>query len=178
MQFPQRANPWRFAKCAHLSQPAIVMVWHSERTRTDRFLLSRSGMRELSIDELTELVIACAIAVHNTLGPGLLESVHADALAIELVAAGLAVERERRVPIIYRGERVRDDLKPDLLVKAVERIISVHLAQVITYLKLTGFPAGLLFNFNTTSLRAGLRRIDHPDIYAKKHSRTRNGQFQ
>ena len=56
-------------------------------------------MRELSIDELTELVIACAIAVHRTLGPGLLESVYVDALVIELVANGLTVERERRVPI-------------------------------------------------------------------------------
>lgn len=140
-------------------------------------------MQELSIDELTELVIGCAIAVHNTLGPGLLESVYADALVIELVATGLTVERERRVPIIYRGERVRDDLSLDVLVdgrlvvevKSTDRIHSVHLAQVVTYLKLTGFPAGLLLNFNATTLRAGLRRIDHPDIYARKHPRITNG---
>jgi GxxExxY protein len=56
-------------------------------------------------------------------------------------------------------------------VKAADRIHPVHLAQVVTYLKLTGFPAGLLLNFNATSLRAGLRRIDHPDIYAQKHPR-------
>lgn len=80
------------------------------------------------------------------------------------------------MPIVYREQRLRDDLKLDLLVdgrlivevKAVERLHPVHVAQVITYLKLTGCPAGLLLNFNATTLTGGLRRIDHPDIYAEK----------
>jgi GxxExxY protein len=130
----------------------------------------------MTIDELTEVVIGCAIAVHTALGPGLLESVYRDCLVIELIANGLLVEAERRVPIVYRDQRVREDLKLDLLVdgrlvtevKAIERFHPVHLAQVVTYLKLTGFPAGLLLNFNETTLRAGLRRIDHPEIYARK----------
>jgi len=130
----------------------------------------------LSIDELTELVIGCAIAVHRMLGPGLLESVYRDCLVIELTLAGLTVSVEHCVPIAYRGQRVRDDLRIDLLVdgrlivevKSVDRLHPVHQAQVITYLRLTGCPAGLLLNFNAPSLRAGLKRLDHPDINVEK----------
>jgi GxxExxY protein len=133
-------------------------------------------MGELLIDELTELVIGCAIAVHTTLGPGLLESIYKDCLFIELTLQGIQVSREHPVPIEYRGRRVRDDLKIDLFidgrlvveVKVADRLHPVHQAQVITYLKLTGCPAGLLLNFNATSLRAGLKRLDHPAIYAEK----------
>ena len=96
---------------------------------------------------------------------------------MELTLVGLSAEIERRVPVFYRGERVRGDLRLDILVegrlvvevKATERLHPVYQAQVITYLKLTGFPAGLLLNFNATTLRAGLKRLDHPDIYAQKH---------
>ena len=130
----------------------------------------------MTIDELTEVVIGLAMTVHTALGPGLLESIYRDCLIIELVANDLLVESERRVPIVYRDQRIRDDLRLDLLVdrrlvvevKAVDRLHPVHIAQVVTYLKLSGFPAGLLLNFNTTSLRAGLRRLDHPEIYAGK----------
>jgi GxxExxY protein len=133
-------------------------------------------MVTLVIDELTELVIGCAIAVHRTMGPGLLESVYRDCLVIELTLAGLRVSVEHRVPLEYRGQRIRNDLRIDLLVdgrliveiKAVDHLHPVHQAQVITYLKLSGCPAGLLLNFNASSLRAGLKRLDHPDIYAEK----------
>ena len=129
------------------------------------------------IDELTEAVIGGAIAVHTALGPGLLESVYRDCLVIELTCNGLSVEMERSVPIFYREQQVRGDLRCDLIVdgrlivevKATDRLHSVHQAQVITYLKLTGCPAGLLLNFNAPTLRAGLKRLDHPDIYAEKH---------
>lgn len=131
----------------------------------------------LAINELTELVIKCAMAVHSALGPGLLESVYVECLVIELRASGLGTELERRVPIVYRGEAIRTKLRVDLIVdgrliveiKAVDRLHPVHQAQVITYLKLTGCPAGLLFNFNVTSIRQGLRRLDHPDIYVINH---------
>jgi GxxExxY protein len=133
---------------------------------------------EIPIDGLTELVIGCAIEVHRALGPGLLESIYRDCLEIELRIQGLRVTLEHRVPIEYRGWRVRDDLKIDLLVdgrlvvevKSAERLHPVHQAQVITYLKLTGCPAGLILNFNATSMRAGLKRLDHPDIYAQKQA--------
>lgn len=128
------------------------------------------------IDELTELVIGLAMRVHDALGPGLLESIYRDCLVLELVAAGLEVSVEHHVPVHYLGQKIRDDLRIDILVngcliieiKAVERLIPVHRAQVLTYLTITGFPAALLFNFNATSLRAGMSRLDHPDIYARK----------
>ena len=108
------------------------------------------------IDELTELVIGLAMRVHDALGPGLLESIYRDCLVLELVAAGLEVSVEHHVPVHYLGQKIRDDLRIDILVngsliieiKAVERLIPVHRAQVLTYLKITGFPAALLFNFN------------------------------
>ena len=135
-------------------------------------------MSDADIDALTALVIGCAIRVHDALGPGLLESIYRDCLVIELIAQGLTVEVERCVQVVYRDQRVRDDLRLDLLVngilvvevKAVERLHPVHKAQVITYLKLSGFPAGLLLNFNAVSLRAGLQRLDRPDIYAAKRA--------
>jgi len=130
----------------------------------------------MCIDDLTERVIGHAMTVHSALGAGLLESIYRDCFVLELVANDLLVEVEHRVPIIYREQRIRDDLRIDVLVdnrlivevKAVERLHPVHQAQVLTYLKLTGFPVGLLLNFNAVSLRAGLKRLDHPTIYAEK----------
>ena len=125
------------------------------------------------LEALKEQVIACGIEVHRTLGPGLLESIYQDCMAIELRAAGLRVEREQRVAIRYRDQTVGNSLKVDLAVedrliveiKAVERLHPIFMAQVITYLKLTGFPVGLLMNFNTEVLRAGLKVLVHPDLY-------------
>ena len=143
-----------------------------------RFMLYREGMRPFDdeMSALTERVIGCAIEVHRILGPGLLESIYRECLMMELSGGSMRFECERFVPIDYKGRRVRGGLKLDLLVegclvvelKAVEALHPVHSAQVLTYLRLTGFPAGLLMNFNVTSLRAGLRRLDHPDRYVKK----------
>jgi GxxExxY protein len=97
-------------------------------------------------------------------------------LALELKQRQLHVERERHVPLNYKGERIESHLKLDLVVegrvivevKAVERIHPIHKAQVVTYLKLTGCPAGLLMNFNSIVLKYGLHRLDRPDLYVKK----------
>lgn len=131
---------------------------------------------DAEIETLTGGVIGAAIEVHRWLGPGLLESVYRDCLLIELIERGFEVEREHAVPIEYKGRLIRTALKVDLLVarvlvvevKAIDAIHPVHLAQVITYLKLTGCPAGLLMNFNAATLRAGLKRLDHPERYLKK----------
>ena len=131
------------------------------------------------IELLTERVIGCAIEVHRRLGPGLLESIYSDCLIIELELSSIRYQREHRVAVEYKGRRVAGALKIDLLVegilvvelKAVDRIHPVHLAQVITYLKLTGCPAGLLLNFNATTLKAGLRRLYHPDKYISMKAR-------
>lgn len=135
-----------------------------------------------AVEWLTEKVIGCGIAVHRALGPGLLESVYRDCLLIEIKDAQLRVENEHFVGLTYKQHRLAGRLKIDLLVednlvvevKAVERIHPIHLAQAITYLKLSGCPAGLLMNFNATSLRAGLERLTHPDLYSRKLSAWKN----
>ena len=135
------------------------------------------------LDALTERIIGCAIEVHRALGPGLLESVYRECLALELNDRDLLVATEQRVPVAYKGRRIKSELKLDLLIegsvlvelKSVDRLHRVHLAQVITYLKLTGCPAGLLMNFNVTSLRTGLRRLHHPDSYLEQAHSSRRG---
>jgi len=130
--------------------------------------------RDTEIDSLTERVIGAAIEVHRTMGPGLLESIYRECLTIELATRGLRVESERTVPVSYKGAPLIARFRIDLLVerclvlelKAVDAIRPVHKAQVITYLKLSGVPAGLLINFNEATLMAGLHRLDHPDRYA------------
>jgi GxxExxY protein len=117
-------------------------------------------------EDLIRKIIGCCIEVHKALGPGLLEEIYRRAVAIELVEAGLPAEMERRVPVLYRG-RFLTEQRLDLIVdervlievKAVERLAPVHLAQVMSYLRLTGLRVGLLMNFNTAVLPDGLRRI-------------------
>ena len=128
------------------------------------------------VDQLTEKIIGCAIEVHRMLGPGLLESVYRECLIIELTQQGLRVDTELSLRLDYKGQRIGGGLRLDLLVnacvvvelKAVECLHPIHAAQVITYLKLSGYPAGLLMNFNSMTLKAGLKRLDHPDRYVKK----------
>ena len=129
------------------------------------------------IDRLTERVIACAIEVHRQMGPGLNEGVYAECMTLELAAQDIPFECDVPVLASYKGRRLRKHFELDLLVntrlivelKAIEKLLPVHQAQVITYLRLTGHPAGLLLNFNEATLRAGLKRLDHPDRYARKH---------
>ena len=129
-----------------------------------------------ALDALRERVIGCGIAVHRALGPGLLESIYRDCLVIELRAEGFQVEQERCVSLRYRGELIPTALRMDLIVngqlvveiKSVERLHPIHSAQVITYLKLSGFPEALLLNFNTTALRSGVKKLVHPEWYAPR----------
>lgn len=129
------------------------------------------------INATSERAIGCGVTVHRTLGPGLLESIYRKCLVVELGAAGLSIKTHQRIPLQYRGQRV-GNLEFDILVedcvivevKAVERLHPVHAAQVITYLKLTDCPVGLLMNFNATTLKAGLKRLEHPDFHARNLS--------
>ena len=128
------------------------------------------------VDQLAERVIGCAIEVHRTMGPGLLESIYRECLVIELAANNLRVEHERAVPVDYKGRPLLARFRIDLLVerslivelKAIDAVRPVHKAQVITYLKLTGHPVGLLLNFNEVTLKNGLHRLEHPNRYAEK----------
>jgi GxxExxY protein len=126
---------------------------------------------EDSENTLTGAVIGAAIKVHRALGPGLLEGIYAQCLQIELETAGIKVETEVAVPVRYGGHLLRTRFRLDLLVeerlivelKAVPEILPLHKAQVLTYLKLTGRPLGLLINFNVEALVRGVRRvIYHP----------------
>jgi GxxExxY protein len=129
------------------------------------------------IDVSTDRVIACAIEVHRQMGPGLNEGIYKECVMLELAARGIPFECDVPVLVSYKGRRLRKHFELDLLVdkrlvvelKALDALHPVHQAQVITYLRLTGHPAGLLINFNETTLRAGLRRLDHPIHYARKH---------
>ncbi len=121
----------------------------------------------MEFEEATQRIIGAAIQVHRRLGPGLLESAYRTCLAVELTRRGMRVEREVPVALVYGDVRMRSVYRLDLLVdgeivlelKAVDEIIPVHIAQVITYLRLTGHRIGLLLNFNVLLLRDGIRRI-------------------
>jgi GxxExxY protein len=118
-------------------------------------------------NKITETIIGAAIQVHRELGPGLLESTYEACLAYELVERGLKLERQKILPVKYRGVRLDCGYRIDLLVedlvivelKVVERLEAIHEAQLLSYLKLAGAPIGLLLNFNVTELRRGIRRI-------------------
>jgi GxxExxY protein len=137
----------------------------------DPKLRLRPGMLidDEDLNRLTERVIGGGITVHRVYGPGLLESIYQACFIIELRAAGLRVETERVIPVTYRGievARFRVDMIVEdrviVEVKAVQALAPIHSAQVITYLKLTGCPVGLLMNFNVPVLREGVRRLVRP----------------
>jgi GxxExxY protein len=116
---------------------------------------------------LTERVIGLAIEVHRELGPGLLESVYETCLAFELKHAGIPFRRQASIPVVYHGFRLHTGFRADLLIseeliveiKAVERLVPEHEAQLLTYLRMSGCQVGLLLNFNALRLKDGLRRL-------------------
>jgi GxxExxY protein len=118
-------------------------------------------------DPLTAVILGAAITVHRHLGPGLLESAYRECLCCELGLRGLAVARESVVPLVYRGIRVDVGYRADLIVnervlvelKAIEKLASIHTAQVLTYLRLSNLRVGLLMNFNVPFLRDGIVRL-------------------
>jgi GxxExxY protein len=117
--------------------------------------------------DLTREINGAAIAVHRELGPGLLEAAYQTCLAWELDQRGIPLERQKAVPLMFKGNRMDAGFRMDLLVadqvvvevKSVERFEPVHTAQVLTYLKLSGHHLGLWINFNMPFLKDGIRRI-------------------
>lgn len=118
-------------------------------------------------EELTNKIIGAAIEVHKHWGPGLYEEVYERSLCCELSNMGLNWERQVSIPLLYKNEKVGEDLRLDVIVenrvvvevKHVKELQPIHDAQLMTYLKLTRCHAGLLFNFNVTLLKNGLKRI-------------------
>ncbi len=126
-----------------------------------------STYKIMQTNELTQIIIGKAIEVHKTLGLGLLESAYRECLAYELVKAGLMVEKEKAMPIIYKEVKLDHGYRLDLLVhnqvvvelKSVDEIMDIHTAQTLTYMKLGGFSTGLLINFKVTLLKYGIKRF-------------------
>jgi GxxExxY protein len=119
------------------------------------------------VEALAAATVNAALAVHRALGPGLLESAYQECLAIELSLAGFPIEREKILPLVYRGRAIETAYRLDLIVgnkllvelKAVDAIAPIHQAQVVTYLKLLELPLGLLINFNVPLIKEGIHRI-------------------
>lgn len=119
------------------------------------------------INSLTERVIGLAIDVHRAIGPGLLESAYEECLCYELSQNGLRFERQVELPVVYKQVRLDCGYRLDIIiedlvileVKAVDRIISIHEAQLLSYLRMLDKRVGLILNFHSTVLRDGIKRI-------------------
>lgn len=118
-------------------------------------------------EDLTEKIIGAAIEVHKELGPGLLENVYSECLSYELSQLGLHYKKELNLPVKYKTELLDCNYRVDFLIedkvivelKSVEKILKVHEAQLLTYMKLSDKRVGLLINFNTGTLKAGIKRF-------------------
>ena len=121
----------------------------------------------MKLNELTELIIGCAIKVHRKLGPGFLESVYQAALAYEFGKAGISFEKEKILPVHYEEIVLEVGFRCDFLVenmvivecKSVNEIVPIDHAQLLNYLKITKLQVGLLINFNVLTLKEGIKRI-------------------
>ena len=118
-------------------------------------------------DMICDRIIGAAIEVHRNMGPGLLEKVYMQCLKKELHDRGLSYETERSIPLIYKGAKLDTDFRADLIVenqvivelKSVQNLNPVFEAQLISYLKISGLPTGLLINFNVPRLKEGIRLL-------------------
>jgi len=119
------------------------------------------------VERLATLAVDAAFAVHTELGPGLLESAYQSCFAHELSLRGVTYQRELSVPLNYKGIRIEAGFRADVIMeqkllielKAVDQILPIHKAQVITYLKLLRFPLGLLVNFNEVLIKHGIQHV-------------------
>ena len=119
------------------------------------------------MNKFTDKVIGACVEIHRQLGPGLLESAYEECLCSELAQYGLQFERQRPLPVVYKGVHLDCGYRLDIVVekaivlelKAVEKLLPIHEAQLLTYLKLTGLTLGLLLNFNVPVFKYGVKRI-------------------
>ncbi len=118
-------------------------------------------------NEITEIVIGCSIKIHKVLGPGLLESAYEECLFYELKKSGLLVEKQKPLPLIYEEVKLDCGYRMDFVIdnkvvveiKSVDALNEIHLAQILTYLKLSNCKVGLLINFNVLKLVDGVKRV-------------------
>lgn len=138
--------------------------------------IHRGDAEARSFDDLTDKVIGACIEIHQAIGPGLLESAYEECLCHELSLAGLKFERQKALSVRYKDVQLDCGYRLDLVVegrlvielKTVEHLLPIHEAQLLTYLKLSGLPLGLLVNFNVPRLKDGLKRMVNrlPDFSA------------
>ncbi len=144
-----------------------LILNYLQRKERFNFLTTETTEKMLSVNKITETIIGCAIKVHSALGPGLLESAYQQCLFYELKKSGLKVEKEKALPVIYEEVELECGYRLDFLVenriivelKAVDALTDIHLAQMLTYLKLSECEIGLLINFNVTQLIKGIKRV-------------------
>jgi GxxExxY protein len=118
-------------------------------------------------NEITEVIIGCAIKVHKSLGPGLLESAYEECMDYELRKTALEIERQKSLPLVYEEVKLECGYRLDFMankkvvieIKSIEALNDIHLAQILTYLRLSGCKVGLLINFNVLKLTNGLKRV-------------------
>jgi len=121
----------------------------------------------MNIEKVFKCVLDCSFRVHSALGPGLLESAYVECLCYELEQAGLIVEKQKPLPLIYKEVKLEGGYRIDLLVegsviveiKSIDALADIHMAQILTYLKLSGCKLGLLANFNVEHLKDGIKRV-------------------
>ena len=121
----------------------------------------------MNIEEIFKKVLDCSFQVHTALGPGLLESAYEECLFYELTQIGLKVEKQKALPLVYKEVKLDAGYRIDLIVenniiieiKAVDSLSDIHLAQILTYLKLSNCKLGLLVNFNVRHLKDGIKRV-------------------
>ena len=139
----------------------------AQRDSKERQSFTKTLANMVQENEISNRIIGHAIEVHKTLGIGLLESAYQECLYFDLLRSGLYVEKQKTMPIVYKDVKLEHGYRIDLLVenkvvveiKTVECFTDVHLAQVLTYLRLGNYKLGLLMNFNVTLLKNGIKRI-------------------
>ena len=132
------------------------------------------------LNKVTEAIISVAVDVHRALGPGLLESAYEACMVYDLAKAGLKVEQQKPLPIFYRGIKLECAYRLDLMIdneviveiKSVKKLLPIHQAQLLSYLKLSECKVGLLINFNVKILKNGIKRVvnNFPDTLRSQRS--------
>ena len=118
-------------------------------------------------NEISKVIFECALKVHKALGPGLLESAYEECLYYELKKSGIKVEKQKPLPLIYENVKLEIGYRIDLIIenkviieiKSVDALNDIHLAQILTYLKLSDCKLGMLINFNVTLIKNGIKRV-------------------
>ena len=121
----------------------------------------------MNIEKVFKTILDCSFRVHSALGPGLLESAYTECLFYEFIESGLIVEKQKPLPLVYKEVMLEAGYRIDLFVescvvveiKSVETLADIHMAQILTYLKLSKCKLGLLVNFNVMHLKEGIRRV-------------------